>query len=239
MSTSARPSNQKAGIVEDFFDIFATPSAVYERRRDSSPWLPLVVVSVVLALAYVATSGAMQPIMDAEYERGMKAMLGSNSRFTAEQLEQGRAFAQGFGKVMFILGTPIAIFFCGLGLMLIGKLVDAQVKLGTGVMIAAWAFVPRIVGAVLTAIQLQMMRPESLEGIYRISTGPARFMDPDTASPVLLAIAGRFDVFILWTTVLLGIGLAVVARIPRAHAMMAAFGVWMLGSFFAVYGAIR
>jgi hypothetical protein len=239
MSTPATASNQKAGIVEDFFDIFVTPSAVYERRRDSSAWIPLIVVSVVLGLAYMATSGAMQPIMDAEFDRGMKATLEGNSQLTAEQLQQGRAFAEGFGKVMFIAGTPIAIFFCGLGLMLAGKFVDAQIKLGTGVMIAAWAFVPRIIGALATAIQLQFLKPESLDGMYRISTGPARFMDPDTASPLLLAFAGRLDVFILWTTLLLGIGLAVVARIPRSNAMMAAAGVWVLGSFFALFGALR
>jgi Yip1-like protein len=239
MTSSVTPSNEKAGVVEDFFDIFVAPSAVYERRRDSSPWIPLLVVSVVLGAAYLATSGAMEPIMDAEFERGMKATLESDSRFTAEQLQQGRAFAEGFGKVMFIAGAPIAIFFSGLGLMLTAKFVDAKLKLGTGVMIAAWAFVPRIIGAVATAVQLQMMRPESLDGLYRISTGPARFMDPDTASPLLLAFAGRLDVFILWTTVLFGIGLSVVARIPRSSAMLAAGGVWALGSFFALYGALR
>ena len=239
MTTPVTPSTEKAGIVEDFFDIIASPSAVYERRRESSPWLPLLVVSVVMGLAFLATSGAMQPIMDAEYERGMKAMLEANSKFTPEQLEQGRAVAQGFGKLMFIVGTPLAIFFCGLGLMLTAKLVDATLKLGTGVMIAAWAFVPRMLGAVLNAIQLQFMRPESLDGIYRLSVGPARFMDPDTASPILMALAGRFDVFILWTTLLFGIGVSVVARVSRLKGMLAAFGVWVLGSFFALYGALR
>jgi len=239
MTTAQAPANQKAGVAEDFFDIFVTPSAVYERRRESSPWIPLLVVSVVLGAAYLATSGAMQPIMDAEFERGMKATLESDSRYTAEQLQQGRAFAEGFGKFMFIAGTPIAIFFSGLGLMLAAKFVDAKIKLGTGVMIAAWAFVPRIIGAVATAIQLQMMRPESLDGMYRIASGPARFMDPDTASPLLLAFAGRLDVFILWTTLLLGIGLSVVARISRSSGMLAAFGVWALGSFFALYSGLR
>lgn len=237
--TASDPPTEKAGVVEDFFDIFVAPATVYERRRDSSAWLPLIVVSVVLALAYLATAGAMQPIMDAEYARSMDAILKANPQFTAEQLEQSRAFGEVFGKIAFIVGTPIAIFFCGLGLMLVGKLVDAQLKLGTGVMIAAWAFVPRIIGAVATAIQLQFMKPESLDGMYRISSGPARFMDPGTASPFLLAIAGRVDIFILWTTLLLGIGLSVVARISRANGILAAFGVWTLGTFFALFGALR
>lgn len=239
MSSAQVPSPEKAGVVEDFFDIFVSPSEVYERRRNSSPWLPLIVVSVVLALAYLATSGAMQPIMDAEYERAAKAMLEGNSKFTREQLDQGRAFGEAMGKFMFIAGAPIAMFFFGLGLMLTGKLVDAAIGLGTGVMIAAWAFVPRIIGAVINAVQLQFMKPEALKGMYSLSTGPARLLDPDTTSPMLVAIAGRFDLFILWTTVLLGIGLSVVARVSRLNGMLAAFAVWMLGTFFALYGALR
>ena len=56
---------------------------------------------------------------------------------------------------------------------------------------------------------------------------------------MLVAIAGRFDIFILWTTVLLGIGLSVVARLPRFNGMLAAMAVWVLGTFFALHGAIR
>jgi hypothetical protein len=239
MSASAAPPAPKSGVVEDFVDIFATPSAVFERRRDSSPWLPLVIVSVVLAAAYLASSGAMQPIMDAEYERGMRATLEANPQLTAEQLQQGRAIAQGVGKFFIIASTPITIFLTGLVLLLTGKMVDAEVKLGTSVMIAAWAFVPRIIGSLATAAQLLILRPESLDGMYRVSLGPARFMDPDTASPMLLAIAGRLDLFVLWTTVLLGIGLSVVARIPRSSAMVAAGAVWVLASLPALYGALR
>ena len=134
---------------------------------------------------------------------------------------------------------PIAIFFTGLLLWLTGKLVDARQTLGAAVMIASWAFVPRIIGSVAAAIQLRMMGPANMDGMYRISTGPARFLDPDASSPLLLALAGRFDVFVLWTTLLLAIGLSVVAKIPRASGWMAAVGVWVLGGLPALYGAMR
>lgn len=232
------PSIEKAGLVEDFVDIFVSPATVYERRRNSSAWVPLIVVSVVLGLSYFATLGTMQPMMDAEYARGMQATLEANPGLTPEQLAQGRKFAEAFGTFIIIAGTPLAIFFAGFALLLTSKLVDAQLKLGVAVMIAAWAFVPRIIGAIVTAGQLQLMKPESLDGMYRISSGPARFMDPDTASPLLLAIAGRFDVFILWTTLLLAIGLSVVARIPRAQAAVAAVCVWVLAALPTVYSAI-
>ena len=238
MSIPVSEAPEKAGAVEDFVDIFVSPATVYERRRNSSAWVPLIVVSVVLGLSYFATRGVMQPMMDAEYARGLQTTMEANPGLTPEQLAQGRKFAETFGMFFIVAGTPIAIFFTGFALMLTSKLVDAQLKLGVALMIAAWAFVPRIIGAIVTAGQLQLMKPDSLDGMYRISAGPARFMDPDTGSPLLLAIAGRFDVFILWTTLLLAIGLSVVARIPRAQAAVAAASVWVLAALPTVYSAI-
>jgi hypothetical protein len=237
LSTPAA-STEKAGVVEDFVDIFFSPSTVYERRRDSSAWVPLIVVSIALGVSWYATRNALQPMLDAEFARGMQEALDANRGMTAEQLQQGRKFAEAFGSFAIAAGTPIAIFFTGWALSWTSKLVEAQLKLGTAVMIAAWAFVPRIIGAIVTAGQLQFMKPESLDGMYRISSGPARFLDPDTASPLLVAVAGRFDVFIVWTTLLLAIGVSVVARIPRAQAAVAALCVWVLAALPTVYSSI-
>ena len=41
-------------------------------------------------------------------------------------------------------------------------------------------------------------------------------MDPDNASQVMLALASRVDLFTIWVTVLLAIGLHVVGKIPQA-----------------------
>jgi hypothetical protein len=55
----------------------------------------------------------------------------------------------------------------------------------------------------------------------------------------MLVILSRFDVFIIWTTVLLGIGLHVTGKIPKSKAMIAAFIVGALGALPAVLGALR
>ena len=45
--------------------------------------------------------------------------------------------------------------------------------------------------------------------------------DPDATSPALLAFIGRLDVFTIWVTVLLAIGLSVTGNIPRSRAAIA------------------
>jgi hypothetical protein len=67
--------------------------------------------------------------------------------------------------------------------------------------------------------------------------GIARFLDPDTTSPLLLALLNRVDVFTIWVTVLLGIGLAITGKIPRGKAMIAAVIVWLIGALPTVYPA--
>jgi hypothetical protein len=64
-------------------------------------------------------------------------------------------------------------------------------------------------------------------------------MDPVTTQPVLLAIASRVDLFTIWVTVLLAIGLHVVGRIPKQSAAIAAAMTWLVGGFPVLFGALR
>jgi hypothetical protein len=83
------------------------------------------------------------------------------------------------------------------------------------------------------------MDPASLNGQFRISLSPARFLDPDTSSAMTIALLSRLDVFTIWVTVLLAIGLSVTGRIPRSRAAIAAGLVWLLGSLPVVLAAVR
>ena len=56
---------------------------------------------------------------------------------------------------------------------------------------------------------------------------------------MLLAITGRLDVFTIWVTVLLAIGLAVTGRITRAQAAIAGVIMWVLGALPGILGALR
>jgi hypothetical protein len=56
---------------------------------------------------------------------------------------------------------------------------------------------------------------------------------------MMLAVLGRVDVFTIWITILLGIGLSVTGKIPRSKAMIAAALVWAIGALPAVLQALR
>ena len=105
--------------------------------------------------------------------------------------------------------------------------------------VAAYAFVPRVLEGVVNGIQALVLDPSQFDGRFRITFGPGRFLDPDTVSPLLIAVVGRLDLFTLWITVLIAIGLAVTGRIPLRRAAIAAAIVWIVGGLPLIVQAIR
>ena len=239
-SLDAAPTPVKpASRWEDFIDIFYAPSSVYERRANSGFGIPMLVVTVLIGVISLANMGVMQPIMDAEFTRATAAAMKQNPQLTPEMMEKGRAIGETFAKIGAFVFIPIAMFLTGLVLWIVGKFFNAKQTLAAAIMVAAYAYVPRILENILNGVQGLLMDPGSLDGRYRISLGLARFLDPATASPMMLALLGRVDLFTIWVTVLLAIGLAVTGKIPRSKAALAAVLVWIIGTLPAVLQAVR
>jgi hypothetical protein len=231
--------SQRTALWEDFIDLFYAPSYVFARRMNGSFWVPMFTVTVLLGTLFFLNSGAMQPIMDAEFNRGIAVAMRNNPQLNAEAAERFRALATRLGQVFIFVMMPLTIAAVGICLWLLGKLVEAKQTLKAAMVVAAYAFVPRVLEAVVGGVQAMMMDPSQLNGRFRISLGPGRFLDPDTTSPVLLAIVGRMDVFTIWVTVLLAIGLSVTGNIPRSRAAVAAGIIWVLGALPLIFQAIR
>ena len=222
-----RAAESKASRWEDFIDIFYAPSAVFARRASSGFLLPMVVVTVLSGALYIMNSGVWSYVMDAEMSR---TLARQSQQVTEEQMQGIRRFSETMAKVGSFVFVPVGIFLTGLMLWVCGKFVDAKQTLRQATMVAAFAFLPRVVEAVVVAVQGLVLDPSTIDGRWRVSLGVGRFFDPDTTSPALLAFLGRIDVFTIWVTVLLAIGLAVTGKIPRARAAVAAAIVWLLGA---------
>lgn len=233
------PAPAKAGLWEDFVDIFYAPSSVFARRADGKFAMPLLFLVIVGTLLFFLTKNAIQPMMDAEFARRSADMLRKNPNMTQEQLASGRNFFEMLGPLFFAIGLTITVLGTGLILWLVGKLFDAKESVAAAMMIATYAEVPRIVQTLTNAAQGLIMSPESLTSMNSVGFGLARFIDPDHGSAVAIALASRVDLFTIWVTVLLAIGLHVVGKISKQQAAIAAAITWVVGALPAVFGAIR
>jgi Yip1 domain. len=237
--TSPAPAATKTPIWEDFIDIFHSPSEVFARRQNQGVLVPMLILTLILGGLNLAFSGVLSPVRDAEFSRAMAAQMKAHPEYTQDQLETGRKIGEVVAKVGAFVLVPIAILVVGLFVWLVGKLVEAKEPISGALVIATYAFVPHILESVLNGVQGLLMDPASLTGAASLSLSAARFMNPETTSPVMMAIAGHFDVFVIWLVVLIVIGLSVIGKIPRSRAAIAGGVLWVIGLLPALLRAVR
>jgi hypothetical protein len=229
----------RAGLWEDFVDIFYTPSSVFARRSDGQFALPLLFLVLAGTVLFFLTKNATQPIMDAEFTRQTAAAMRNNPNLTAEQMASSRGFFEMLSPIFFAVGITLSILGTGFVLWLVGKLFDAKESVMAAIMIATYSEVPRLVQLLTNAAQGLIMSPEKLNSMNSVGFNLARFMDPDNTSQVLIALASRVDLFTIWVTVLLAIGIHVVGKIPKQQAAIVAAITWVVGALPALLGALR
>ena len=228
----------RAGLWEDFVDIFYAPSSVFARRSDGKFGMPLLFLVLVGTVLFFLTKNATQPIMDAEFARQTAAAMRKNPNITAEQMASSRGFFEMLSPLFFAVGITLSIIGTGFVLWLVGKLFDAKESVAAAIMIATYSEVPRLVQVLTNAAQGLVMSPEKLNSLNSVGFNLARFMDPD-GSQVMIALASRVDLYTIWVTVLLAIGLHVVGKIPKQQAAIAAGITWVVGALPALLGALR
>jgi hypothetical protein len=235
-NSTAAPSTS---LWEDFIDIFTTPSEVFRRRENSGFGLQLLIVTVLFAVILLGTKSLVQPVFDAEMARQTAQVLKAHPEVTAEQISKQMAMGAKLAPIFIIVAIPISIVLTGLVLWAVGKIFESKQMAQTAIMVATYAFVPRILGTVVGAVIAYFSSPERLTGAARITVSLGQFLDPDKTSPVLMALLTRVDLFTLWQTALLAIGLQVTGKVTKTNSYIAAALVWLIGALPTVLGALR
>lgn len=236
--SSPAPAEQP-GRWEDFIDIFYAPSQVFRRRADQSFFVPLLIITVLTAIVVFTTFDAMRPLVEADVERQMAAAMRQNPQMTPEMLERSRNMMVGVGKWVGIIATPVMILIVGAVTWLSGKFFGSRQTFLAGMVVATYAWVPRVLGGIIGAVQVLLLDTSTFRSVQALTIGPSRFLDPVTTSPLKMAMAMRLDLWTIWGTILIGIGLYVTGRMSKLSATGAAIVVWVLGSLPAVLGALR
>jgi hypothetical protein len=237
-STVEPKKPEKASLLDDFMDIFYAPSAVFARRANTNFWPPLLIISVLLGVIFFANRDLIDPIIEAEFARTM-ANNPQAQQMTAEQMAAAKSFAGTIGMIFAFAGPPIVMLVLGVVIWMVGKFFDAKQTVNAATVVAVFSYVPRVVEGVVNRVEGLFIDPSNLNSRYSLTLGLGRFFDPDTKSPILLGLIGRIDLFTIWITVLIAIGLAVTGKISRGKAAIAAAIVWLVGALPTLAGAAR
>jgi hypothetical protein len=220
----------KASVFEDFIDIFYAPSNVFTRREKSGYGMQLLIVCVLAALFAFATRSISAQIFDVEFQRGAAKAIAQNPQITMDQMNNMRGIQEkifGFASYIF---TPLGIFILALFTWVSAKIVSAKLSYEQTVMIVTLAWVPRLVGQLVVTVQGLLMDTSTITSMYDVMVSPARFMNSETGNAKVIALLGNIEVFSIWYAVLVGIGIATIAKVPRSKGYAAAAIVFVVTS---------
>ena len=238
-ATVAKPAPEPS-FWEDLVDIFFAPVGVFKRWEKKSFWPPLLFVVIATSIISFFTFNTLAPAIEADMDRAFQQQMAKSGQTpTAAQQEamgKMRERIATFGRY----ATPIPLFFfillLGFGVWVLGKSpgINATQTFGAAMVVASWAYMPRVLGAVLGGVQGLTMDISSMTTIQAISLGPVRFFDPDTTNPLLYQLLTRLDVMTIWVTILLAVGLYVTGHVTKGRAAAFGFLIWFVGSLWAL-----
>ncbi len=232
-STVAGAPPAQPSFWEDVIDIFIHPADVYRRRKDKSVWPPMLLVAVLIGVIGFATFDMLSPVFEAEFTRNTAKAIAENPQM-AERMAKMRDTSMNITRYTLGVVILVSMFVVGVVTWLVSKLFGAKTTFHEGLVVAAWAYFPRVLSSVAGGVQGLLMDTSSFTSAQQLSLSPARFLDVDTANPILLQVLGRLDLTILWETALLAVGIYVTGKIAKAQAVWFGVVIWLIGALPAI-----
>lgn len=225
--------------VERVVDTFIAPSKTFtDILRSTSWWLPflLLVVTSLVTTVVVEKQVGWERVAENQIHQNAKQEARMADLTDAQRAQQMRVTGVvyryiSYGSFVFILVFVSmfaliywASFNFGLG---------ARTTFGQMFAVCMYASLPRLLTMLLSIVTL--LFGGSAEGYDMrnpVGTNLAYFM-PD-AGPAVKTALSFFDVIGLWQLALLVIGMAIVAKVPRAKSAAVVIGWWLIGLIVSV-----
>jgi hypothetical protein len=213
------------------------------QRGNKSWWFPFI-ISLIMSFAFfgvVNSKVGMQQVVDNQTHLSPKTEE-RLAGLTPEQRETNNKISVAVTEGIFVAGP-----FLGLLAFLIFALImwgtvnfvfGGKSTFGKLFTLYNYAWLPQMIKVILGIIVLYSgMAPESFNIRNFAPTNLAAFLDPVETNKMLYALATSIDVTMIWTLVILSIGVATIAGIKRSSAYIAVFGWWFVGALLGMAGA--
>lgn len=227
---------------------FSAPSKTFEdiKRGNKSWWMPFLILAIVGYIFFAAVASKV----------GMQTVVDNQLRLASEKQQEQMAKAPPEAREMtakITLYITEGVFAAGPVFILIVASVVSLVLWGTinfvfggkatfGGVLAVWYFanLPSIFKVLLGTIVLFVgSTPETFNVKNYAPTNVAAFLPVMETNKAVYALASSLDILTIWTLVLMGMGIAMVAGVKRGSGYIAVFGWWALIVLISVgYAAI-
>jgi hypothetical protein len=216
---------------------FTAPSKTFEdiKRGNKSWWMPWLVMAIVgyIFFAAVASKVTMQTVVDnqmklaSEKQQEQMAKAPPETRAMTEKVSlyvtEGVFAASPF--IVLIVAAIVSLVLWGTINFVFGG------KASFGAVFAVWFFanLPSIFKSLLGAIVLFAGgAPETFNIKNFAPTNVAAFLPVMETNKAVYALANSLDFITIWTLILMGMGIAIVAGVKRGSGYIAVFGWWAI-----------
>lgn len=217
-------------------NMFTAPSKTFEdiKAGHRSWWLPFVIY-VVLGFAFYGVVNAkvgMRQVSENQIKLSPKTEE-QMAQLTPEQREQRMKISTAITQGVF-LASPVFILLMGavISAVLLGTInfvFGGKAKFGSIFAVWMYAMMPSCIKTILGIVVLFAgTAPDSFNIKNFAPTNLAAFMNPMETNPGLYSLLTSIDFVTIWTLVLVGIGVAIVAGTKRSSGYIASFGWWGL-----------
>jgi hypothetical protein len=246
LSTSATPAARPG--LSNVVDIVVSPGSAFARLREVPTWGWAFLAATVLgAIGTFVVGPAVAHAMDVSLPAQLAASPqiaklppDQQQKMIALQMKISHTIAQ-----LYFLVIPIAILISGVVQAAIMMIANAAAK-GDGSFkkFFALSVTVSVVGIGLSSIVLALIVGIRGAGSYESTTAvqsslPSLALLAPGAHGAAAGFLGAMNIFYLWATALLALGMTRVARIPAVPAWATAIIMLVLTASFAAFGASR
>ena len=218
------------GALKRLVWIFTSPQRVFDDIRDGrvsfvQPWL-------VGSVLYAIITWLAMPIQ--------MAVLENHPTMTSEQIEQQTTMMQKFGFVWVLL-APVGMFVITFIVAGISYVVVAMSSRAANfkkyLTLSFFTGIVGMTGQLVTCVIVRMRGLDQIEGPEDARLGLSlRALAPD--SNLMRGIFGSFEFFVLWSLVLVVMGLMRIFGMSRAGAIATAVVLWVIYAILTVMGEV-
>lgn len=204
--------------------VLFSPRRTFESIAARPTWALALIVLVVLSL--VLTTFIFQRIDMGDAIRDQMAKQGK--QLSDEEIAKFSGIQEKVGMGCAILAPPVGYLVTALLFMVAFNLVGGEIKFPASLSVTLHALMPWAVATLLSipvVLSKTTLDLDSLQSRGLLASNLAAVAPADAGKP-LLALLSSFDLFSVWTVVLLIIGYQVVAKVPKRTAVATVLALW-------------
>jgi cell division protein FtsB len=235
----AEPAPASAGLsqVQRVTSVFAAPSKTFEdiKRGNRSWWLPLLIMAIVsyIFFAAVASKVGMQQVVDNQMKLASESRQEQMAKASPEQRELSAKISLYVTEGVFAASPIIVLLVAAVVSLVLWGTINFVFggKATFGGIFAVWFFanLPSILKSLLGVVVIFAGNtPETFNISNFAPTNVAAFLPVMETNKALYALASSLDIITIWTLILMGMGIAIVAGVKRSSGYIAVFGWWAI-----------